>query len=134
MNDAVEQIEIYSEEITEDLKIDELDLRDKQMELPALRHKWVGRLIRGKHSKVKLEKLRKETIAENVSSAKIAPIDLSDRALYEKAKHHSSVRVIDEELRQTELLIDYLERVERIFMNMGFDIKNLLEIIKLETT
>jgi hypothetical protein len=39
-------LEEYIKELSEDLKIDELNLKDYQLRLPALKHKWTGRCIR----------------------------------------------------------------------------------------
>jgi hypothetical protein len=50
----------YSEEIREDVKIDQLNILDKQLMLPAIKHKWVSRLIEQKRHKVQLERKKKE--------------------------------------------------------------------------
>ena len=40
--------EKYSEELKEDTKVDELNLLQKQLMLPGIKHKWVARLINQK--------------------------------------------------------------------------------------
>ena len=42
----MEQLEQYIKEMGEDVDLDEFNLKDVQLKLPALKHKWVGRLIR----------------------------------------------------------------------------------------
>ena len=41
-------LEEYIVELEKDVKIDQFNIRDVQMKLPAYKHKWVGRLMRQK--------------------------------------------------------------------------------------
>ena len=41
---------------------------------------------------------------------------------------------IDEEIEETNIMIEYLEKVEQIFKTMSYDLKNIIDINKLETT
>ena len=38
-------LEEFKKELQEDTKIDQINLLEKQMMLPAIKHKWVARLI-----------------------------------------------------------------------------------------
>ena len=40
---------------------------------------------------------------------------------------------IQHRINEQELIVDYLEKVERTFTSLGFDIKNIIEIMKMET-
>jgi len=44
----VDLLERYISELSEDVCIDEFNMKDVQMKLPAIKHKWTGRLIRAK--------------------------------------------------------------------------------------
>ena len=131
--DAIETIESFAIEIKQDLELDEIDLREKQMLLPSIRHKWVGRLIRAKYDRAKTEKQRKRTIASLMKTAENL-VAGSNRSKFESVKASDPVRLLDEQLIQYDLLIEYLDRVTDICTKVGFDVKNLLEIIRLETT
>jgi len=96
-------IEKYEAEIKEDAHVDELNVKDVAMRLPAIKHKWVSRLI---YHKRQVSKLSNEL--DNI-------VDLSIR------EYHRSI-------------VDYLEHVESIFRYMTNDIKNVIEIMKLEMT
>ena len=53
---------------------------------------------------------------------------------YEKAaERHKSVVEITTEIDQKQNVIEFLERVEKTIHSIGFDIKNLIEVIKMET-
>ena len=40
---------------------------------------------------------------------------------------------INQQIKEHKLVIEFLEKSEKIFSSLTFDIKNLVEIIKLET-
>ena len=49
------------------------------------------------------------------------------------AEKHSRVKDVNEKIKECKLIIEFLEKGERIFSGMSFDIKNITEIMKLET-
>ena len=42
------QLDDYLEEMQADLEVDEINMKEVQMKLPAIKHKWIGRLMRHK--------------------------------------------------------------------------------------
>ena len=50
-----------------------------------------------------------------------------------RAEGHETIREIDSQISDNKIIIEFLERVEKIFNSMTFDIRNLTEIMKLET-
>ena len=128
--------EKYKAELQEELKIDELTLKEVQLNLPTNRHKWVARLMEQKFELSKLKKLRKEAIDKVIEKiTEHEPVTLSDIVLRKKASQHEVIKKIDEEIELCELLIDYLEKVvEKVCKGISYDIRNLVDIIHLETT
>jgi len=49
------------------------------------------------------------------------------------AEKHHSIKAINEKIKEHKLIIEFLEKGEKIFSSMSFDIKNITEIMKLET-
>jgi hypothetical protein len=128
-------LEEYKKEITEDTKIDQINILDKQLMLPSLKHKWVSRLIDSKKNLNRLTKKKKdikkivvEQIQDNI------PKSLPKAALDIKIEGSEKVKEINDEIEKYELLVDYLERVEKIFSSMSFDFKTATDLIKMETT
>jgi hypothetical protein len=132
MQDLFEE---FKKEILDDTKIDEINLLEKQLTLPAIKHKWVARLIQQKRERNKLEKKRKE-IKEQVLSKLSAqiPNGIPKKALDAKIDSTEQIQKIDEELQDIDILIQYLEKVETIFKSMSYDLRNIIDINKLETT
>jgi len=128
------QLEKYIDELTKDVEIDEFALKECQMKLPALKHKWVGRLVRHKKELYNLQKKRRvtlNTIADKVRDS--SEIQLTRPAAEKIAEKHTDMIKIDDEIKDIELVVELLDKCERIFSSMSFDMKNLVEIIKMET-
>ena len=123
--------ETYQKEIAEDIKVDELSLKDKAMMVPTIKHKWVGRLMT---HKVQLKKLNeaKKKIYKKISAD--SPIPLSKATLDQAASNNDSVSKIQESIDRLEVIIEYLEKVEKLTSSLTFDYKNVIELQKLETT
>jgi hypothetical protein len=126
----------YQNEIKEDTQIDQINILEKQLMLPAIKHKWVARLIEQKKNKIILEKKRKD-IKEEVLKALTKdglPSGIPKASLNLKVESSEAIKKIDDEIEQTELMITYLEKVEKIMSSITFDISNAAKIMVLETT
>ena len=126
----------FTEEIQIDTHIDELNVLQKQLILPSIKHKWVSRLIEFKRKlnslNQKKDKIKKEVL--NLLIENGIPPNLPKQSLEQKIKESDIYKKIEEDISDTILIIEYLEKVETIFRSMTYDIKNIIEINKLETT
>jgi len=123
--------ETYQKEIAEDIKVDELSLKDKTMLVPTIKHKWVGRLMTHKVQLKKLNEVKKK-IYKKISAD--SPIPLSKATLDQAASNNDSVLKIQESIDRLEVIIEYLEKVEKLTSSLTWDCKNLIDLQKLETT
>jgi hypothetical protein len=128
-------LEDYIKELENDLKIDELILKEYQLKLPGIKHKWAGRCIRHKLELVairkKREKLKKE-IVDKIQEQ--SPVKLAIPMVERTAEKCSEITDIDNTIKELELIIELLEKSEKTLSSTSYDIKNLVDIIKLETT
>jgi len=128
-------IEQYILELEKDVSLDQFNIRDCQMKLPAYKHKWVGRLMRHKHQVVKLnqkKQILKKTVVSKIQDA--STYKISKPAAEKAAGSHESIIDLTNKINELNVVIEFLEKSERILSSMTFDIKNLVEIMKLETT
>jgi hypothetical protein len=125
----------YIKELEMDLKIDELNLRDYQLRLPAIKHKWSGRLIRHKSTLNHLKKER-DTIKMSVMKEidNTSPVKLTQPVISSTADRHSRIQEFNTKIQETELIIELLEKTEKTLHSCTYDIKNVVEIMKLEMT
>lgn len=124
----------YLQEAEEDSKLDVFTVKDVQSQLPAIKHKWVGRLIRAKRKLGMLYEAKEELVDELLVKAKEqSQYTISDSALQKTVMKTNTIKQADRQIKEYKLIIDFLERTEKVFSSMTFDIKNLTEVMKLET-
>jgi len=127
-------LEKYIKEMSEDVKVDEFNLKDVQMSLPALKHKWVGRLMRHKNTINDL--LSAKTSAKNTVVKQLqdnSNYKVAQAVAERQAEFHDTIVRINKKVKEEKLVVELLEKAEKIFSSMTFDIKNITEIVKLET-
>lgn len=127
--------EKYHNEIGELVKIDEFNMKQVQLDLPANRHYWVGRLMHHKSEVVKLKKTRSQALSKIKDKlAGESPVVLTPKTLEMSAEQHPLMQKIDQQITENEMLVEYLSKIETNFRSISYDIKNLIDIVKLETT
>jgi len=125
----------YRAEIEEELNLTDFNIKDVQLKLPHTKHKWVARLIQQKIELSKYKKLKVDAIEAIVNSTrKEEPLLISDMALSKKAEKNDTVQKIISKIEECELIIEYLEKVEKVCSSTSYDIKNLVDIKKMEMT
>ena len=126
-----ELFEKYKNQIEKDLRFDQYNVQDLTMRLPGLKHYWVGRLVEAKITLKKLEDKKKELIDTLQNQAK-PEIGLSKASLSNIILNNDTVKEINNKIEEYKIIIEYLEKVEKIFHSATFDIKNFIETIKID--
>lgn len=121
----------YQAELLSDLKVDELSLKDKAMLVPALKHKWVARTMTWKGQIKRLNDAKKKAMKEFAEKHSVA---LSKSLMEQAALSDPRIGQIHETIDQIELLIEYLEKIEKLTGTLTWDCKNLIDLQRLETT
>lgn len=130
----METLEKYIKEMGDDVELDEFILKDVQLKLPAIKHKWVGRLVRHKGELEGLNYNRDAMIKQIAQEViETATYQVTLPTAQKAAEKHHSIKAINEKIKEHKLIIEFLEKGEKIFSSMSFDIKNITEIMKLET-
>lgn len=131
----MEAYNAYIDELKNDTKVDELTLKEKALFLPGLKAKWVARLIQHKNALNRLEKKKPAIINDLIEKyKKESPIKLHIAVAKEKAEASAELLEINKKISEEKLVVDFLERVEKILSSMSFDISNIIKIIQIETT
>lgn len=124
----------YVDELKKDTSINELNLKDKSMSLPALKGKWVARLIRHKNTLHSLERKKRNAFKEAIPKVKEQlPVKLSENFIKEKAENVTEIIAINNQIEEEKLVIDFLERTEKVISSMSYDLSNIIKIVQLET-
>jgi len=129
----MELLRKYIEEITKDLQLDDFNIRESQMRLPARKHFWVARLMEAKIKRNSLFRdkkgLKKEVVKKVISDS---PVRISQSAAESAAERHESISKLNVSISEQDDIIEYLEKVEKIMGQMHWDIKNIIDINKME--
>ena len=123
----------YIDEVGKDLVLDDFNIKEQSMRLLARKHYWVAQLIKSKISRnATFEK--KKQLKKNITKEVIAtsPVKLSQSAAEQAAERHESLASLTAKIKELDLIIEYLEKVEKTMSQMGFDIKNIVELQKME--
>ena len=121
----------YKTEFEEDAVINEFNLKDKQLMLPGIKHKYVAYLIQHKVRKHELENIKKEAIEELFKKENL-DIGLSKQAMEKKYENSAPIQKINSLIKEQDIIIDYLEKIEIISKSMTYDISNIIKIMELE--
>jgi hypothetical protein len=132
-NKLLKQIEKYQKEFENDSEISEFNVREKQMMLPGIKHKFVAYLIQHKRKKYELETTKQKAIEELIKQS-TPDIGLSKPVLEKKHESHPTIKKINNLIEEQNIIILYLEKIENISRSMTYDIGNLVKIMQLETT
>jgi Skp family chaperone for outer membrane proteins len=126
-------IKQYEEELIIDTTISRFNVLEQQMKLPAIKHKWVARLIQHKHNLNKLKRVKE--LAKEQEEEKFQQnqqILLTKAAIDKHVERTKIIEDINKKIQEQELIILYLEKVEVIFKSLSYDITNMVDLIKLE--
>jgi hypothetical protein len=129
----VDLIKKYKEEIGNDLVINDFNIKEVQLRLPARKHFWAARLIDAKielHSLQKQKKALKKQIVKRLQQE--APIKLTQQSAEIAAESSNEISSLNDQIKEYEFVIEYLDKATSVLNQVGWDIKNIIEIQKLE--
>lgn len=125
----------YVQELEDDVRLDELNLKEAALTLPGKKAKWVSRLMLEKTELINLHKKKDKLVTAVIEEVKKeSPVKLTYPSLKDAAERHTVIIELNQEIKEKESVVEFLERVDKTIHSIGFDIKNLIELIKMETT
>lgn len=131
MEKADDLFEKFSRELEMDTQLDATNVLDKQYSLPNIRHKWMYRLRQCQRTMFKLVDAKNEYIEKAIQNT---PIQLSKAKINRSIESDEKYKQLLEEIHSYESLIQYLDiNINKNLTSMGFDIKNIVELLKMES-
>jgi seryl-tRNA synthetase len=129
----VDLLKRYKEEINKDLAVDDFNIKDIQQKLPSRKHFWVARLIDARIELSQLQKRKKKLkvlLSQKIASDSM--VSLSQSVISNAVENSDEMEKLNDSIKEYEYIIEYLEKVEKIMSTMHWEIKNIVEIQKLE--
>jgi len=130
----VSLLDQYIDEIEKDLQINEFNLKDSSMKTPARKHYWVSKLIRHKRNLLSLRQqrdiIKKEVVKKIIEESPVkVTVPVAEKASY----RHDKMVEISQKINEEELIIEFLEKTEKVFSSITYDVSNIIKVIQLET-
>ncbi len=127
-------IDQYIKEIEKDLIVDQFNIKDVSMKTPSRKHYWVSKLIGHKRQIINLKAERYDLKRKIVEDIRVqSPVKVTIPVAEKTAWNHPDMIDIQNRIEEQELIVEFLEKTEKTFSSLSFDIKNIVEIIKMET-
>ena len=124
----------YLKEAKIDTNLDRLEVTSTQEQLVANKHKWSARLINHKINLNNFKCKRSSLLEGYITDYQNKEPVRVNRSIAERAvENKKEIKAIDLKIQNEALIISFLEN---IYKNISFstnDIKNLIELMKLET-
>jgi len=129
----VDLLDQYIAEIEKDLQINEFNLKDSSMRTPARKHYWVSKLIKHKRNLIVLEKER-DNVKKEITKKIIeeSPVKVALPVAEKASNNHEKMIQLQQKVNDEKLIVEFLEKTEKVFSAVGFDIKNIIDIMKME--
>ena len=123
----------FTEELGKDLDINEMDLGDKSLKAPGLKGKWIQIYYEELDYKEKLEEAKeklKEKFYKKYGEDEDNPKFIIDRKLNETIE----IKKLNKAIKEQEKVVRFLNDVNKnAWSGFSFDVKNAIEILKLES-
>lgn len=124
----------YIKEVEQDLILNDFNIKETQLRLPAKKHFWVARLIEAKRDlQDVIDKEKKMTKVLSTKIKEQSPVTLTDKTVLNLIDEQEEIGSIKEKKRDLTNVVEYLEKVEKIFGSMHWEVRNVIELQKLET-
>lgn len=125
----------YAEMVKNDLDINEINIDNVARALPSKRHFWTTKLIDNKIELLNLKKLKDDAVRNLTSRVNAeSPIKLTTGGMAKVVVSNNIIKDFDDKIARQEIMIEFLEKVEKNFFSASYDVKNIIELIKLQQT
>lgn len=124
----------YVDQITEDLKMDQMNIGEVTMLIAGKKHYWNQQLTERKIELLDLEKKKRDLIKQLTKKVQEdSPIKISKGAEVKAASGTNIIQDINEQIEYLSQIVEFLERNFRTMSNLHMDVRNIIELIKAQT-
>ncbi len=122
----------YIKELAEDVKLSEYNLREKSLTCSSIWAKWLSYLYLEKENLQRISDAKKKILSKKMSSSKVSDSVLRMKSEDKIIENDETMKKLAVLAKQTQDNIDYIERALSILSSFGFNIKNCVEVFKLQ--
>lgn len=126
-----EQLASYIKEFNEDVKLSLRTLREKSLMCSSTWAKWLQYLYKEKENLQRISDAKKKVMQRKMAESKNVDSVLRMKSEDKIIESDETMRKLVELGKNTQTNIEYIERALGILQNFGFQIKNCIEVYKL---
>lgn len=122
----------YIKELSEDVKLTEYNLREKSLTCSSIWAKWLSYLHLEKENLQRISDAKKKILAKKMASTKATDSVLRMKSEDKIVENDETMKKLASLAKQTQDNIDYIERALGILSNFGYQLRNVVEVFKLQ--
>lgn len=126
------QLNKYIRELKEDLKITLSNIREKSMTVSEIRAKWLNYYHVEKENLERIKRAKEKILKQKMGEVKNKDSVLRLKSEESIAKNDETVQKLNKLAENTKSTINYLEYAQNILNDFGWNIRNSIEILKME--
>lgn len=126
-----DRIKEFNKILEEDLKLTDINIKEQSLKTPAIKARWLQYSFEEHAYLKKLEKA-KDLLFEQYYQ-KFGKPGVPKYVTEKEVENQKEIIAMDQAIKEQKEILRYLEGVLNIMKGYGFDIKNSIDIIKLES-
>ncbi len=124
----------YIKEFNADVKLSEVNLREKSLLCSSIWAKWISYLFLEKDNLQRIVDAKQKILKKRMSESKVQDSILKMKSEEKIAESDDNIKKLNMLFKNTQDCVDYIERALNVLSSFGFNIKNALDALKLEMT
>lgn len=122
----------YNKELKEDVTLTKTNLREKSLMVGALRVKWLNYYFKEKENFNRIKKAKDKILKQKLSTTNVSDSILQLKREETIAGNDETVQKLNKLMENVKINIDFLEHSLNVLNDFGFNIKNSIDVLKLE--
>lgn len=125
-----DELNKYMDELNDDVKLTITNVREKSLTVSTIRAKWLGYLFKERENLSRINEYRTDLLKKKTETSSVSALRL---------KSEDAISASDEKIvklnalkKITESNLDFIERALSILNDFSWQIRNLVEVLKLE--
>lgn len=127
-----DELNSLMKEFNEDVELNINNIRDKAFLVSTIRSKWLARYFKEKENLERIKKAKAKILQKKLGDSKTQESILRLKNETAIAQNDETIQKLNSMAKTTQENIEFIERGFSILDNFGFQIKNVIEILKLQ--
>ena len=127
--DLNSRLEKYIKEFDDDVQLTISNIKEKSLMVSSYQSKWIRYYFQEKHLNQKLKDAKLEYTKQHANKLSFKP---TQTVMPQIQEQDQNIVKLNNEIKNSELCIEFIEKSMAVLEKMNFQVKNVIDIIKLE--